>query len=436
MFQITRRGFLATAGAAVRLRAASDTPGVLSIGVGSRGSGIAIEAAGLGRLVAVCDVDSAQSDLFLEKLAKKQTAKPELYKDYRKALERKDVDVVTIGTPDHWHTAVLLAALRAGKDVYCEKPMTLTIDEGKKIVKAVRESGRVVQVGTQQRSEFKQNFLKAAALVRAGRLGKKLTATCMIGEGSKGGPYPVMEAPSTLDWNFWLGQAPVAPYTTKRCHRTFRWWLEYSGGKLTDWGAHHIDSAQWAMGEENTGPVEIEAVGEMPLGREATLAHLLGKGKAAEFPNAYNTATTFRVTMKYASGSTLIVTEGPGNGIQIDGDKSSLFVSRSQLTGPAVEAVAASEKEQEWLAAEVVRLYRGKQPTTHMQDFFDCMKTRRQPISDVYTHHRSMSSCHLANIALLAGRKLKWNPEREIFQGDAEANLLLSRPQRKGFEIS
>jgi myo-inositol 2-dehydrogenase/D-chiro-inositol 1-dehydrogenase len=224
---------------------------IAAIGVGGRGSGIANQAAGFGQMVACCDVDRDHAERF----ASKYKGTCQVYTDYRKVLDRKDVHVVTIGTPDHWHTAIAIAALRAGKDVYCEKPLTLTIDEGKQICRAVKQTGRVLQVGTQQRSEYKQMFLKAVAMARSGRLGKKLNITCSIGGSSARGPFPTAEPPKGLDWDFWLGQAPLVPYCRERCHATFRWWLEYSGGKLTDWGAHHVDIAQWALGYENSGPV-------------------------------------------------------------------------------------------------------------------------------------------------------------------------------------
>jgi predicted dehydrogenase len=435
----TRRDFLRAAGAASI--AGSQRPGapspndrlnILAIGLGARGTKIALSTAGFGRVVAVCDADSAQTDAFLEKLAEQQAGKPDIYKDYRKALERKNIDVVTIGTPDHWHTAILLDALRTGRDVYCEKPLTLTIDEGKVICKAVQATRRVVQVGTQQRSEMKRMFLKAVAIARAGRLGKKLTATCMIGTHQPGGPFPVTDPPGTLDWDLWLGQAPKAPYSVQRCHRTFRQWFEYSGGMMTDWGAHHVDIAQWALGADNTGPTEIEGQGELPCGREATLAMLV---RQERLPNCYNTATAFRITMRFASGDTIIVREGPRNGIEIEGEKSRLFVSRGELTGPAIDQIQESGKEQAWLEDEVVRLYKGREPTTHMNNFRDCVRERSQPISDVFTHQRSVTSCHLANIALLLGRKLKWDPAAEDFPGDKEARALLKRERRRPYVI-
>jgi predicted dehydrogenase len=418
-----------------KAQSANDGLNVLTIGVRGRGGGVGRSAGLHGRVVAVCDVDTASADRFFKGLLNQQESKPELYKDYRQALERKDIDVVTIGTPDHWHTAILIAAMKAGKDIYCEKPMTLTIDEGKLICKVARETGRVVQVGTQQRTEFGQRFLRAAAIARSGRLGKKLTATCSIGTSSSGGPFPTGDPPATLDWDFWLGQTPKVPYCPQRCHGSFRWWLEYSGGKMTDWGAHHIDIAQWAVGAENTGPVEIEGEGDFPQRREQTLAMITGKIPPTAIPNGYNAVTAFRVRLKFAGGNTIVVRHGPGNGILIEGEKGRIEVSRGRLVGAPIEQIQADEAEARKLDAEVVKLYKGKQPGSHMENFIQSVRDRSQPISDVFTHHRAVSSCHLCNIVLLLGRKLKWDPAKEDFIGDPEASAMRSRKQRVPYTI-
>ena len=418
-----------------KARAANDGFGVLAIGVRGRGGGMGRQAGKYGRVVACCDVDTASIDRFLEQLEKQQQSRPDIYKDYRKALEHKDVDIVTIGTPDHWHTAILIAAMKAGKDVYCEKPMTLTIDEGKKICKVAEQTGRVVQVGTQQRTEYKQMFLKAVAIAQSGRLGTKLTATCAIGSGPTGGPFPVTDPPQTLDWDFWLGQAPKVPYSEERCHGKFRYWLEYSGGKMTDWGTHHVDIAQWAIGAENTGPIEIQGQGQFPQGRRPTLAMITRKKTHTEIPNGYNTATKFSVTLKFANGNTIVVQDGPGNGILLEGEKGRIYVSRRELTGAPIEAIEASEKQTSWLHEQVIKLYKGKQPTTHMENFIQCVRERSESISDVFTHHRAVSSCHMCNIALLLNHKLRWDPEAEDFISDPEASAMLSRRQRKPYTI-
>lgn len=440
--QLTRRDFLkstalltgATIGAPFFLtgstargaESASNKLNVACVGVGARGTNVGHAAGGFGNMVAVCDVDRAHAERF----AAKYEGRCAIYSDHRKLLERKDIDVVVIGTPDHWHTAIAIAAMQTERDVYCEKPLTLTIDEGKLICKAVKKTGRVFQVGTQQRSDNK--FLNAIALVRSGRLGKNLSATCSIGGAPSGGPFESMTPPSALDWDMWLGQAPKIDYSEKRCHGQFRWWLEYSGGKLTDWGAHHVDIAQWGLGFENTGPVEVEGTGNFPNipADFDPAAFFAGKRK---LDNGYNTATKFSVKLAFDGGVSIIVREGPGNGIWFKGDKGELFVNRGKLTGPIVDEL--TDHDHEWLKSERVKLYKGMPVRSHMENFFTCVKERKEPVSDVFSHHRHLTSCHLANIAMLLKRKLHWDPKNEVFVGDEQANALLSRPQRKGYEI-
>ena len=444
-----------------KVSSANEAVAVLAVGVRARGAAVAIGTTYFGRVVACCDVDTACSDSFLAQLSKYQKSKPDVYKDYRKALERNDVDVVTIGTPDHWHTKMVIDAVKAGKDVYVEKPMTLTIDEGKLICRQVMETGRVVQVGTQQRSEYKGMFLKAVALARNGRLGKKLTATVTVpaAYGREVEPFSTSEPPKTLDWDMWLGQASKVPYCRQRCHGSWRNWLEYGCGPLTDWGVHHVDIAQWALGAENTGPLEIEASGTFPLGRQTTLDFLLGKKAPQEMPNCYNVVRDYKARLSFANGNTIIIQGVTGKqGVLIEGENGSIFVNRDELTGSPVEQIEAYKKESSWLLEEVVKLYKGKQPdwdkpviriadimpTTHMENFIQCIRDRSQgsrgagaqPISDVFTHHRANSSCLLANIAILLDRKLKWDPQVQDFIGDEEASALLSRKQRAPYTLS
>ena len=233
-------------------------PTIGSIGVGgsrgrySRGGGVARQAARYGKMIAVCDVDDRHNTEFNARFDNKLG----MYRDYRELLEKEKPDIVTIGTPDHWHVPISIAAMRAGCDVYCEKPLTLTIEEGIQIGKVVKETGKVFQVGTQQRSENDGRFLKAIAIVQSGRLGKHVNAYLAIGDAPAGGPFEPTEAPTDLDWDLWLGPAPKVGYSKER-RNIFRWWFEYSGGKMTDWGAHHIDIAQWALGFDKTGPVKV-----------------------------------------------------------------------------------------------------------------------------------------------------------------------------------
>lgn len=437
----SRRDFLKTtariaaAGAAVPYffssawaaeESANDRLSVAAIGVGGRGSGIGHQAAELGDLVACADVHRQNAEKFAERYA----GKCEIYADYRKILDRKDVDAITCGTPDHWHTRIALDAMDAGKDVYCEKPLTLTIEESKRICEAVRRTGRIFQVGTQQRSEFDGMFLKAVALARSGRLGDKLHAVSSVGGATTGGPFPTEEVPEYLDFNFWLGQAPEVPYCSKRIGWDFRWWFDYSGGQVTDWGVHHTDIALWALGGEETGPAEVEGKGEFPLGREVMLDYLLGKKPVGELPNSFNVAGSFDCTMRLPNGNTIQLVSKQ-NELIIEGEKGKIRVNRGSLTGKPIEEM--SEGGKKWLEEEVIKLYRGKQPGSHMRNFFECVRDRTQPVSDVFTHANSVNSCHMANIAMLLGRKVKWDPQKYEFVGDDEANALRSRKQREGW---
>ena len=417
--------------------------GVGCIGVGGRGSYVGGFACKLGNKVAAADVDRTRAERFAG------GGPCVAYTDYRKLLDRKDVDVVTVGTPDHWHTRVAIDAMKAGKDVYSEKPLTLTIDEGKKLCRVVRDTKRMLQVGTQQRSSAQ--FLLAVAIARSGRLGKRIKASCGIGGGPTSKPFPTADPPAHLDWNTWLGQCPVVPYTPQRCHGSFRWWLEYSGGKLTDWGAHHLDIAQWALGYELGGPVAVEGRGEFPNFPKDVdpVAFFAGRAK---LPNGFNTATTFDVTLTFAGGSSIVARPGPSNGILLEGEEGRIHVNRARITGKPIEDLTAADRAR--FAEEVVRLYKGRaidpdsvstsgtnsgrdQATPdHMANFFASVRDRRQPVSDAFTHHRAVSSCHLCNIGMLLRRKLTWDPEKEDFVGDEQASALVSRPQREPYTIT
>ena len=262
-----------------------------SRGAWAQGTGIAMRASRFADMVAVCDVDQVHMAEFNAKFNNKL----KLHQDYRKLLEQEKPDVVTIGTPDHWHVPIAIAALRSGCHVYCEKPLTLTIEEGFRIRDAVKESGRTFQVGTQQRSEHGLLFLKAIAIVQSGRLGKKVNADIAIGGGMVGGPFKNVDVPNGLDWDMWVGPANKADYSPERC-KEFRWYFDYSGGKMTDWGAHHIDIAQWALGHQNTGPVKLTLTGPAEFTPIVPKdfnwqAYLAGH---ASLPNGYHTATKFQ----------------------------------------------------------------------------------------------------------------------------------------------
>ncbi len=389
----------------------TDRPGVAAIGTGGRGAYLGHRAALRGRVVACADVDRRRAETFASRCA----GQCRVYADYRRTLDRKDVDVVTVGTPDHWHAKIVIDALRAGKDVYCEKPLTLTIDEGKLICRAVRETGGVVQVGTQQRSEYDGLFLQAVALARSGRLGKRLRATASVGSAPRGGPFAPKARPAGLDWEVWLGQSPKVPYCPERAHYDFRWWFEYSGGQITYWGIHHVDIAMWALGLEETGPVRIDATGQLP-----------------NTPGGFNVPSTFQATMRFASGSSIVL-DSNKNALRIEGDRGAVVVDRRRLAGEPVEELSKPEREK--LRQEAARLCRGKPPGNHMDNFFACVKDRSLPVSDVFSHHRALSACHLANIAIRLGRPLHWDPAAEDFVDDRDASALLGREQRKPYTI-
>jgi len=337
------------------------------------------------------------------------------YTDYRRLLDRNDIELVTIATPDHWHVKIAIEAMQSGKDVYCEKPLTLTIDEGKQICEAVKQTQRVLQVGTQQRSEFRQFFLQAIAMIRAGRLGQLKKVVASTGGGQAGGPFKEAPVPKTLDWNMWLGQAPETPYIPQRAHVNFRWWREYAGGQMTDWGAHHVDIALWAIGIPKTGRVTID-----------------GKGKVPKIKNGYNMPAQFDVDVRMPDGLPLQLVTGIRQGILFEGTKGNMFVNRGGIYGKPVDQL----KDKPLPDNAITKVYGGKTPGNHMGNFFECVKSREKPISDVESHHRAVTILHLANLSLLLGRKLTWDLATEQILGDDEANRHQKRKVRRGFEIS
>ena len=415
------------------------------IGTGDRWMAVGPQAMKHADCSAVCDVDAEHMRRGVEvakKNREKGVDKPvDSYEDYRKLLERKDIDVVTIVTPDHWHSKIAIEAMQAGKDVYCEKPLTLTIMEGKQICKGLDQTKRVFQVGTQQRSEMGSRFLTAVAMVKSGRIGKIQRVTCDIGGVKPSGEIPEVEVPKELNFEMWLGQAPLVKYRSKpmessnnrypasRVHYEFRWWYEYSGGKMTDWGAHHVDIANWALGIDETGPVSVEPV----AGTIEQLCPLDKRGMPTR-DDMYNVAGKFDVKVMCPGNVEMhIVSQSPdGNGILFEGTEGKFHVSRGAMKGAPIDDLKSNPLPEDAL----VKLYKGKQPGNHMANFFECLKTREQPISDVYTHHRSMTTCHLANIAIRLDRKIQWDATKQEVVGDDEANLWQSREQRKGYEIN
>ena len=445
---VSRRRFLAQSAVAVaavstRSRAAEskkDRPRIGCVGVGGRGSGISRQAAQFGDIVAVCD-----ADLNRARAAKARFAPDaEVYQDYRRLLDRNDVDVIINGTPDHWHTPINVDACRAGKDVYTEKPVTLTIDEGKALRRVVEETGRVVQVGNQQRSE--RQFQTAVELVRNGRIGPlRQVWVALPYYPTAGGPFTPEPVPPGLDWDLYQGQAPEREYTPTRTHFNFRWWYEYAGGITTDWGNHHVDIAQWGMGRDETGPESVDARALFPN---------------PEGPAYYNTADRFFARIAYPGGVEMLFFVAPNNdrferggppfspeaidrlfgadvpdqiktfernGIMFLGEKGRIFVNRGGLYGKPAEELAENPLPSD--------AWRVRPSANHMANFFDCVKTRKEPVSSVRLQHRTITICHLTNISLRLGRPIGWDPETEKIVGDAEANGHLRREQRKPYVV-
>jgi predicted dehydrogenase len=429
-YQISRRHFirstaaLAAAGsfpawfleteAADSQALASDKPAIALIGCGGQGRGDAKNASRFARVVAICDVDERQLDE-----AQKMFPEAKRYTDFRKLLERKDIQAVICGTVDHWHTLVAMAAVRSGKDIYCEKPLTLTIDEGKRLVKAVRDSKRILQTGSQQRSD--RNFRLACELVRNGRIGKLEHVDVWLPSGRREGPFPARPVPPGLNWDVWMGQTPERDYVKERCHVTFRYWWEYSGGTMTDWGAHHHDIALWGMGLDHSGPVSIEAkplVEMIPGGFTAFSEYEVHY----TFPNGVTQTTRSTPADNWAGGQ--IDKNGQHHGVKFVGSNGWIFVTRGRLEASNDDLI------QQPLGSNALHLY---QSGDHMRNFFECIQSRKDPICPVEIGHRSASVCHLGVIALRIGRKLQWDPKKEKFVNDSEANHWVAREMRKGY---
>jgi len=377
------------------------------IGVGTQGRGLLNGFLGKNtQVLAMCDVDTTRREhakkVVEDYYSKKNQADYKgcaAYKDFRELLQRKDIDAVCIATPDHWHAVPVILAARAKKDIYCEKPLSLTIAEARAMVKAVRENDRVFQTGSMQRSSAE--FHKACELVRNGRIGKIKQVLVNVGGPSKWCDLPEEPMEPGLDWDGWLGPAPMRPYNSvlspRGVHKHFPNWRsyrEYSGGGMTDWGAHHFDIAQWGLGMDESGPVEIIP----PDDPKAT------KG----------------VRFIYANGVEMIHSD-KANGVRFIGESGEIEVNRGKfkITPEGLDAEPIPENG--------VHLYKSRD---HQRDFLDCIKTRKRPICDVEIGCRSVTVCHLGNLAYWNHRRLKWDPVKEQFVGDAEANKWLDYQRR------
>jgi len=398
------------------------------IGLGGRGTVDLHEFLGRdgAQVVALCDVDAGSTryeDAWHRGLAPAREAAQKHYAsrrpagtyrgpdgtgDFREVLARPDVDAVCIATPDHWHAAIAVAAARAGKDIYCEKPLSLTIADGRAMAEAVRRYGRVFQCGSQRRSSAKCRG--SCELVVNGRIGRLQTVKVGLPGGHwirsnakrSEAPEPV---PDGFDYDMWLGPAPWAPYTYDRCHWNFRWNLDYSGGQVTDWGAHYIDMAHWGMGGDLTGPVEVE-----------------GRAAWPDPAALWNTATSFEFTCTYANGVKLIV-RSSGGGVRFEGTGG--WVDLEGGTNPPAlvkEVIGPGE----------IHLY---EAASQHDNFLECLATRRPTAAPVEAAHRSISVAHLGNIAMLTGRRINWDPAGEKILGDAEASRLVARPYRAPWRV-
>ncbi len=403
------------------------------IGTGNMGMGDIRGFLGDNRaqVVAVCDVNKESPGYWGGAIAGREPAKRliedayaadkksgtykgcDTYVDFRELIDRKDIDVVVVSTPDHWHAIPVITAAKAGKDIYCQKPLSLTIAEGRAMSDAVRKNKRVFQTGSQQRSD--KNFRRACELVRNGRIGKVTTVKVGLPGGrpdfAKTGDHKKPEpVPKGFEYDLWLGPAPEAAYAPARCHVNFRWIYDYSGGQVTDWGGHHPDCAQWGLGTEHTGPVEI-------------------RNAKATFPpdDLWNTATEYYFEAIYADGVKMIISNKEKMGVRWEGSEGWVSADRGKHD--------ASDKSilDSVIGPDEIHLY---ESNNHYRNFLDCVISRKGPIAPVETAHRSITICHLGNIAMRLGReKLKWDPAKEQIIDDAEASKMLSRPYRGQWKL-
>lgn len=371
------------------------------------------------QVVAVCDVDTERRERAKSIVEQKYAQASDrgsykgcaAYNDFREIIARDDVDAVVISTPDHWHVIPAVAAARAGKDVFCEKPLTLTVAEGRVLSDTMKKYKRVFQTASENRSQAVRVYHRMCELVRNGRIGKIKSIRVELPEGRWIQPasQEVCPPPKGFDYDMWLGQAPEAPYCPARCHWNFRWILDYSGGFLTDWGAHLIDIAQWGNNTEHTGPVEVQGKGEFPR------------------DGIFNTATKFDIDYTYANGVKLQVVSGQP-GIRFEGEEG--WIGCTGWAAPldaepksVLDSVIKPDETHLYTAPDEIR------------NFLDCVKSRRQCYAPAEVGHRTITIAHIGNIAMMLGRKLRWDPAKERFVNDDEANRMLSRPMRPPWRL-
>jgi len=385
-----------------------------AIGVGGQGTGNMRRFLGDGsvQMVAVCDVDKSHREaargIVNEKYGNQDCAD---YNDFRELLARDDIDAVCIGTPDHWHGLVCIAAAKAGKDMYCEKPLVNTIAEGRAVCNAVTRHGRVLQTGSHERSRHSVRF--ACELVRNGRIGKLHTMRVNLPWDGRDLSFPpqLMPVPEGFDYDMWLGPTPWAPYNEHRCHFFFRYILDYSGGEVTDRGAHIIDLGQLGNGTDHTGPVEVT-----------------GEGKFMR-DGMFDVAEAYRFDFTYADGVRMLCASEWPRGIRFEGTDGWIFI---HIHGGRLEADPPSLLDEKVGPDEI---HVGRSPGHH-EDFLNAVRIRRQPMAHAEIGHRTATMCHLANIAMVTGKRLEWDPVRECITNDEEANRMTARPMRSPWTLT
>jgi predicted dehydrogenase len=449
---VSRRGFVRAAAAGAAAFAAPAIVPSSVFGASAPGNRIQVGAIGVGRIsrehdlpgilkhdvarvVAVCDLDSKRLGegraLVEDFYRRKGESAPGVaaFHDYRDLLAKGEVDAVVISTPDHWHAKPAIDAAVAGKDVYLQKPASLTIAEGRLMSDVMHRTGRVFQLGTQQRSS--EQFRRACELVRNGRIGEVRTITIGLPVDPSGDEEPEMPVPRNLDYEMWLGSTPRVYYTEKRVHPQADYsrpgWLrceQFGAGMITGWGVHHVDIAHWGMGTEHTGPVEVEATAEFPT------------------RGLWDVHGPFRVDARYANGVTMRISDAFPNGVRFEGTEGWIFVTRGAYAATASDPVAKERSAQALSASDPRVLASATGPgelhlprsADHHGNWLEAVRSRQAPISPAEVGHRSTSACLVAHVAMRLGRKLRWDPLRERFRDDDEANAMLSRPQRAPYE--
>ena len=404
------------------------------IGAGSRGNQVLdtiLEQSDVD-VISVCDVDDRHADETAEKIKKKNGNSPKTMRDYRAMLDDKEVDAVVIATPDHWHALPSIHAVQAGKDVYVEKPVAHNVAEGQAMIKAARKYDKIMAVGTQQRSS--SHFQKAVEVVRSGKLGKVFWVQTWNFENISPvgmGRYADAATPAHVDYDRWLGPAPLRAFNLNRFHLLFRWYFDYAGGMMSDWGVHLNDIVLWALNAK--GPQTVSATGGIfttddDRDTPDTLQVIY------EFPGA-----TLTYSMRKGNG---LKYNGHEYGILFCGTEGSLMLDRAgyevipdKVVLPyGIKLVHGDRKIREISLKEEKEKGVDGQPA-HVRNFLDCLRSRQTPTCDVALSHQSTNTCHLGNIAYKLGRKLNWDVETETFKNDPEANELLYRVPRKGYEL-